>query len=61
VRKAIRELLVQAERAILLTKQCLLSAMANLDELALADKRFMDLEDGTAALKMREVPFVTVL
>ncbi len=46
VRKAIRELLAQVEERNPFAKECLLSAMANIDVKRLLDKRLLNLDDG---------------
>lgn len=61
VRKAIRELLGQLETRNPFAKQCLLSAMANLDVKRLLDKRFLDLKDGDSGPEDGRLPIVTEL
>jgi tRNA 2-thiocytidine biosynthesis protein TtcA len=61
VRKAIRELLVQVDQRNPFAKQCLLSAMANLDVKRLLDKRFLDLGGGGSGPDDARSPIVTEL
>lgn len=61
VRKSIRALLEQVEQLNPFAKECLLSAMANLDVKRLLDKRFLDLKDGSGGPKDKLLPIVTEL